>query len=53
VNLDLPFDDIRTADLDEYVREIDQALDAGFMADLESAFTAAADAREPQPALAV
>jgi hypothetical protein len=57
VNLDLPFDPATTLpELDEYLKEIDRALDAGFMADLAPAFEAASEAKaqqQPPPELAL
>jgi hypothetical protein len=54
-NLDLPFG-ADESELDVYLREIDDALDACFLADMDLAFAKAAEARReppPEPSAAV
>jgi hypothetical protein len=51
--LDLPFDDAKPSELDQYLREIDRALDACFMGELEDALARASDAHEPTTNAAV
>jgi hypothetical protein len=49
--LELPFDELRPSELDEYLLEIDQKLDACFLGELEDAFAAALRAaKQPEPA---
>lgn len=56
-SLDLPFGNPTGPELDSFLREIDDALDACFLSDLDGAFARAAEARDdaaPAPvALAV
>jgi hypothetical protein len=51
--LELPFEEQKPSELDQYLREIDRALDACFMGELEDALVRAAGAREPTTNAAV
>ncbi|HTN52845.1 MAG TPA: hypothetical protein VML50_10620 [Anaeromyxobacter sp.] len=51
MNPDLPFDD-GTTELDEFLAEIDRALDALFMDEVHPALAAARTARPPELAAA-
>ncbi|WP_242396198.1 hypothetical protein [Anaeromyxobacter oryzisoli] len=45
-NLELPFGNPTGAELDALLREIDDALDACFLSELDGAFSRAAEARD-------
>lgn len=48
-NLDLPFGDPQASELDAFLREIDDALDACFLSEMDVAFARVAETRDEAP----
>ncbi len=49
--LELPFEDRQAPELDAFIQEMDQALDAGFLGEIDEAFTRAAAAEDDEVAI--
>ncbi len=46
--LELPFEDPKAPELDAFIERMDDALDAGFLGDMEEAFSRAAAAEDEE-----